>query len=76
MQLLVKEGYGFTLIREGTALDGELTTRLIAGMNWTVNTALIHHKERYPKTIPILVRKFKKQFANEAEQSDRIRFQR
>jgi DNA-binding transcriptional LysR family regulator len=65
MQLLVKEGYGFTLIREGTTLDGELTTRPVAGVNWTVNTALIHHKERYPKTIPILVRQFKKQFANE-----------
>jgi DNA-binding transcriptional LysR family regulator len=65
MQMLVKEGYGFTLIREGTPLDDELTMRPIAGVDWTVNTAVIYHKERHPKTVPILVKKFRKQFRND-----------
>jgi DNA-binding transcriptional LysR family regulator len=65
MQMLVKEGFGFTLIREGTPLDDELTTRPIAGVNWAVNTAVIYHQQRHPKTVPILVKKFRRQFKNE-----------
>ena len=61
MQMLVKEGHGFTLIREGSVLDDELTTRPIAGVDWTVDTAVIYHKLRHPKTVPILVLKFGKQ---------------
>lgn len=62
MQTLVKEGHGFALIREGTSLHEELTTRPIAGVNWTVDTAVIYHKQGYPKTVPVLLRKLKKQF--------------
>lgn len=62
MQMLVKEGHGFTLIREGSVLDEELTTRPIEGVDWTVDTAVIFHKQRHPKTVPILVRKFAKRF--------------
>jgi DNA-binding transcriptional LysR family regulator len=65
MQLLVKEGYGFTLIREGTPLDDELTIRPIAGVDWTVKTAVIYHKQQHPKTVPILVKKFRRQVRNE-----------
>lgn len=67
MQMLVKEGYGFTLIREGTLLDTELTTRPIARVNWTVNTVVVYHKQRHPKTVPILVKKFRRQLRNEGE---------
>jgi len=49
------------LIREGTPLDEELTTRPIVGVSWTVDTAVIYHKQRHPKTVPILVKKLKKQ---------------
>jgi len=62
MQTLVKGGHGFALIREGTNLDDELTARPIAGVNWTVDTALIYHKVRHPKTVPILVKRLIKQF--------------
>jgi DNA-binding transcriptional LysR family regulator len=65
MQMLVKEGFGFTLIREGVPLDDELTTRPIAGVDWAVNTAVIYHQQRHPKTVPILVKKFRRQFRNE-----------
>lgn len=61
MQALVKDGHGFALIREGTILDEELTTRPIAGVDWTVDTALIYHKERHPKTVPILVKRLVKE---------------
>jgi DNA-binding transcriptional LysR family regulator len=63
MQTLVKGGHGFALIREGINLDEELTTRPIAGMDWTVDTALIYHKARRPKTIPILVKRLVKQLS-------------
>jgi DNA-binding transcriptional LysR family regulator len=65
MQMLVKEGFGFTLIREGAPLDDELTTRPIAGVDWTVNTAVIYHQQRHPKTVPVLVKKFRRQFRNQ-----------
>ena len=65
MQMLVKEGYGLTLIREGTPLDEELTMRPVAGVHWTVNTAVIYHKQRHPKTVPILVKRLRNQFRNE-----------
>ena len=65
MQALVKEGHGLALIREGTTLDEELTTRPIAGVDWTVDTAVIYHKAHYPKTIPVLIKKLRKQHAKE-----------
>lgn len=62
MQMLVKEGHGFALIREGTPLDDELTTRHVLGVDWTVDVGVIFHGQRHPKTIPILVRKLRKFF--------------
>ena len=62
IQALVREGFGVALIREGTPLEDGLTTRPIAGIDWTVDTALVYHKQRHPKTIPILSRRFKRQF--------------
>jgi DNA-binding transcriptional LysR family regulator len=64
MQTLVKEGYGFALIREGAPLDTELTTRPVANVKWTVDTAIVFHRERFPKTIPILIKKLRKQMEN------------
>ncbi|SNT11947.1 DNA-binding transcriptional regulator, LysR family [Granulicella rosea] len=60
MQMLVREGYGFALVREGTPLDDALTTRPIAGVDWTVDTAVIYHRQWRPKTVPLLIRRFKK----------------
>jgi hypothetical protein len=59
IQSLVKQGFGFALIREGTILEPELTTRPIAGVTWTVDTAFIYKKEDHPKTIPVLIRLLK-----------------
>ncbi len=70
MQTLVKEGYGFALIREGTLLEEGLTTRPILGVEWTVDTAVIYHKQRHPKTVPILVRKLKRNILKEANRDN------
>ena len=69
MQTLVKGGHGFALIREGTSLDEELTTRPIAGVDWTVDTALIYHKVRHPKTVPILVKRLMRQFPHNGKET-------
>ncbi|HEY4355117.1 MAG TPA: LysR substrate-binding domain-containing protein [Acidobacteriaceae bacterium] len=60
MQMLVKEGYGLALIREGTPLDAELTTRRVVGVDWTVGTAVVFHREKHPKTIPPIIRKLRR----------------
>ena len=62
MQMLVKDGHGIALVREGVPLDEELTTRPIAGVNWTVDTAVVFHRKTHPKTIPVLVKSLKKSF--------------
>ena len=59
MLALVKEGYGFTFIREGMPLDPELIARPIEGVDWTVDIALAYHRERHPKTVPIIARKLR-----------------
>jgi hypothetical protein len=56
---LVKQGFGFALIREGTVLDAELTTPPVAGVDWTVDTAFIYKKQGHPKTVPMLIRLLK-----------------
>lgn len=60
IQTLVKGGHGFALIREGAKVDEDLTTRPVVGVDWTVDTALIYHKTRHPKTVPILVKQLLK----------------
>lgn len=59
VQALVKDGYGLALVREGMVLEEGLTTRPILGVDWTADTAVIYHRQRHPKTIPILVRRLK-----------------
>ncbi len=70
IQELVKQGYGFALIREGTVLDTELITRPIVGVDWTVDTAIIYNKVRHPKTIPVLVRHLKRRLAASTNSSN------
>jgi DNA-binding transcriptional LysR family regulator len=70
MQALVKEGYGFALIREGVLLEESLTTRPILGVDWTVDTAVIYRKQRHPKTVPVLIRKLKRQIQKEGNRDN------
>src|SRR5277367_3414911 len=61
---LVKQGYGFALVREGSKIDDDLTTRPIDGVDWKVSIAIVYNKQRHPKTIPVLARHLKRHFAN------------
>ena len=65
MQALVKAGCGLALLREGTVLAAGLTTRPIAGVNWTVETAFVYNKQLHPKTIPVLARSLKRRLATQ-----------
>lgn len=69
MQTLVKEENGLALIREGTLLEEGLVARRLAGVDWTVDTAIIYHKQRHPKTVPVLVRMMKKSISKESRKS-------
>jgi DNA-binding transcriptional LysR family regulator len=60
MQDLVREGYGLALIRDGTPLGEGLMARRLNGVEWTVDTAVIYHKQRHPKVVPVLVRMLKR----------------
>jgi DNA-binding transcriptional LysR family regulator len=66
MQILVKEGYGLALIREGMPLDEQLTTRPVVGVDWTIVTAIAFHRVRHAKTIPILLRKLRRDLMQNA----------
>ena len=68
MQMLVRGGYGFALVREGAVRDPELTTRPIAGLDWTVDTALVYDEQRYPKTIDILLPLLQTRFGAESRE--------
>jgi DNA-binding transcriptional LysR family regulator len=67
IQRLVLDGYGISLIREGTGLHPGLVTRPIAGVTWTVDTAFIYHGEHHPKTMPVLARELRKQLSPHAK---------
>lgn len=71
MQMLVKEGHGLALIREGSTLDDQLTTRCVLGVDWTVSTAIAFHRDKHAKTIPILVRRLRKKLMQDASQPPR-----
>ncbi|MBB5061945.1 hypothetical protein [Granulicella mallensis] len=45
-----------------------MTTRPIAGVDWTVDTALIYHKLRHPKTVPILVKRLMKHLSQNGKE--------
>ncbi len=69
LQNLVKEGHGLALVREGTLLEEGLITRRLNGVDWTVDTAVIYHKQRHPQTVPILVRKLKRNIQKQIPKS-------
>lgn len=74
MHELVRQGYGFSLIREGSALDSELITRPIASVDWTVDTAIVYKKQSHLRTIPVLVRHLKRYLAAPLNKSDQSTF--
>lgn len=60
IQWMVQSGSGLALIDQKTPLDPSLTTRPIANVNWTADTAFVHHVHAEHLTLPILIRHFTK----------------
>ncbi|ADW70203.1 LysR family transcriptional regulator [Granulicella tundricola] len=42
IQLLVRDGFGLALVSEDTLLESDITTRRIAGVSWTCDTAFVY----------------------------------
>jgi DNA-binding transcriptional LysR family regulator len=56
IQWMVKAGYGLALIDQAASLDSGLVTRPIAGVNWTVDTAFVHHNRADHVALPFIER--------------------
>jgi hypothetical protein len=64
IQWMVRAGYGVALVDQRTILDPGLTTRPIAGTNWTADTAFVHHKKADHLALPFLIRSLERAPAN------------
>jgi DNA-binding transcriptional LysR family regulator len=62
IQWMVESGGGFALIPEGSPLQVGLVTRPIAGVTWTVDSALIVGRSKSQKTLPRLVKELRRRF--------------
>jgi DNA-binding transcriptional LysR family regulator len=62
LQWMVESGSGCALIPEGSHLQDGLVTRPIAGVTWTVDSALIVGRSKSQKTLPLLVKELRRRF--------------
>jgi len=56
IQWMVRAGYGVALIDQRTPIDSALTTRPIAGIHWTADTAFVHHNDAEHLALPLVTR--------------------
>ncbi|MFC6647065.1 LysR substrate-binding domain-containing protein [Granulicella cerasi] len=73
MQMLVLEDYGLALVREGGVHEPELTTRRLIDVEWTIDSAIICRREKYPKTLPIIIRRLQKSILRNASPTEQKR---
>jgi len=62
LQWMVESSYSYALIPEGSALQKGLVTRPIAGVTWTVDSALILGRSTSQKTLPQLIKELRRRF--------------
>jgi hypothetical protein len=60
LQWMVHKGFGLALIGGQTKLEPSLTTRAIAGVTWTSDTAFFHHLTANHLALPLLDRHLRK----------------
>jgi DNA-binding transcriptional LysR family regulator len=60
IQWIVKEGICYSLMRAGRPLMNGLVTRPIAGVDWTVDTALVSRAERSKPALSLLIEELAK----------------
>jgi DNA-binding transcriptional LysR family regulator len=58
IQWMVQSGSGLALIDQKTPLDPSLTTRPVANVAWTADTAFVHHLQAEHLALPVLIRNF------------------
>jgi DNA-binding transcriptional LysR family regulator len=56
IQQLVRDGYGLALIGEDTLIEADLITRRINGVDWTADTAFVHHSRGSHAALSLLDR--------------------
>jgi DNA-binding transcriptional LysR family regulator len=56
IQLMVRGGFGVALIDQSSVVDPDLTTRTIAGVRWTADTAFVHHCESSHPALRVVAR--------------------
>jgi len=61
---MVRAGYGIGFVDQRMVLDAGLTTRPIAGIKWTADTAFVYHRRADHLALPFLVRLFQRTPAN------------
>jgi DNA-binding transcriptional LysR family regulator len=62
VQWLVQEGHCYSLVREKRRLLSGLVAHPIAGVNWTIDSALISRKDNRHPALPLLIRDLAEQF--------------
>jgi len=60
IQLMVRGGYGVALVEQSWVVDPDLTTRPIAGVRWTADTAFVHHNEAEHPALRVAIRVLEK----------------
>lgn len=63
VQWMVREGLCIALIRQKEALQDDLTTRPIQGVNWTIDSAMVYRHEHDQSALPLLLRDLEKRFS-------------
>jgi DNA-binding transcriptional LysR family regulator len=56
IQWMVKAGYGLALIDQSSSLDSGLAARPLSGINWTADTAFVHHNRADHIALPFIER--------------------
>jgi len=60
VQWMVRKGFGLALIDGQMKLKSSLTTRPVAGVTWTADTAFVHHCDADHLALPLLARHLRK----------------
>jgi DNA-binding transcriptional LysR family regulator len=56
IQWMVKAGYGLALMDQNSPIESGLTTRPLAGVSWTADTAFVHHSRADHIALPFIER--------------------
>jgi DNA-binding transcriptional LysR family regulator len=71
VQWMVKERGGYSLIRAGRHLAHGLTTRPIAGVNWTIDTAIACKKDHGNPALALLLEELRRKYDIRPESSEK-----